>query len=259
MPSGPNRCCAANAVTFSPVAFCSTRCRVCTAALLYAQTVPGRRRLAQADRIRGAIAGDDQPHVVGEQAPLAPRVHAEEVADRDRGGRSAPPLRDPPRRAVADAEVAVVLCDSHEGAGERLRRREHLLRGVRTRAVEVPLAGELAVADDDEAVRLPGPRLRGDPIELRGVEPDARGRDLVPRVAGGRRVTPGRTRERECCQERCSEKTDGSSRERQTGHPLPALFRDRHPLRNRCGDVDGDAGHAVATRGARARERRVRD
>ena len=84
------------------------------------------------------------------------------------------PLRDPRRRRVGELRPPRVDRHPDERARERLRGREDLLRGVGVRAAEVPLAGDLAVARHDEAVRLPDPRGLGDRVELRRVEPDRR-------------------------------------------------------------------------------------
>ena len=65
------------------------------------------------------------------------------------------------------------------------------------RAPEVPLAGDLPVADDDQAVRLAGFGGRRDLLQRRGVEPDARGCDRLPLRAGNRRG--GRCRRSRSC------------------------------------------------------------
>ena len=139
----------------------------------------------------------EQSHVVDERAPLAAGVVAQQVAHGDGRGLRPLPLRDPRRRALADAQVAVVLGDPDQRARDRLGHRVDVLRRVRPGAAEVPLTRELAVAHDDEAVRLsrlsPAPRSA---FELRRVEPDRGGRDLLPPGARLRRAGRGRERRR---------------------------------------------------------------
>ena len=90
---------------------------------------------------------------------------------------------------------------------------------------------DLAVADDDEAVRLPGLRLRGDPVELRGVEADARGRDPLQAPGSTRRVA-------QADRSASAARSDAPRNRRQLAGEgdwasSARLLRDRHP----CGSV----------------------
>ena len=139
-------------------------------------------------------------------------------------GRRAPPLRDPARRAIARCGESPSSCAIPTSVlGDRLGRREDVLRRVRARAAEVPLARELAVAHDDEAVRLAPLGARRDLLELRRVEAHRRRRDLLPLRAGRLRERGGRDAESE-------QRTAGecsSQRRQQSRHPLrvPAARR----------------------------------
>ena len=112
--------------------------------------------------------------------------------------------------------------------GDRLGRRVDVLRRVRPRAVEVPLARELAVAHDDEAVRLALAGLCGDLIELRREEPDRGGRDLLPggdRRGRRRRARRGRDGERAASRRRAAHRLPSAHVPRRNLHtPLIRLI-----------------------------------
>ena len=187
MPSGLNSRCSANVTTF-----CAGRPLEDAVERLHGGVVVGPDRarggrLAEADREGGAVAGGKQADVIRERTPLAAGVHAEQVADGHRLRGRVPPLRDPLCGAVGDLEIAVVLGDPDQCARDRLGDREGVLRRVRAGAAEVPRACQLAVAHDDQAVRLARPRLVGDLVQLRRVEAGDGGSDLPPRPARRRR------------------------------------------------------------------------
>ena len=117
-----------------------------------------------------------------------PESLLKQVTDLHRVGRCALPLGDPRGRAIVDVEVSVVLGDADQRARDRLRHREDVLRRLGVRAAEVPLAGDLAVAHDHEAVRLPGLGRRRDLLRAR----QGRGR----RTRARRRPIPRRVRAR---------------------------------------------------------------
>ncbi len=157
----------------------------------------GPRRLPQADRVPSLVRRGDQSDVVGDRAPLATGVVAQEVPHGDGLGRSPAPLGDPSRRAGANAQFASVLGDADERARERLRDREDVLGRVPVPAVEVPLARDLPVPHDEEAARLRPVRACCELPQLRAVEPDRSRAHLLPAVSLAATVDRGRKSRRD--------------------------------------------------------------
>jgi hypothetical protein len=104
---------------------------------------------------------------------LATAVVAQEVADGDVLGRGTDPLGDVLRYRIVEVEVALLLGDADEGGAVCLGDGHDPAGLFGCPPVEVPLADDLTMSGDEEALGLGG-RLGGDLFELGRIEAEFR-------------------------------------------------------------------------------------